>query len=244
MPFLTPEAARTLRLDQKPDGTHILFKVIALPGQYVLHYLDGKEEVFRGTSTARLAQAFGLLTVDSGWLPYGVCRWGRQPAGDWMVRWYPPARYTLQIGDPQHPGALTLDVPLPGMVFAGMGSTYYVWATKEQTCALETPLFAAPLPNVYHDGRICYGAHTPPAVSAEAWPTIDTAWRLFITTPFLGDLSQQKSRAHPEDVRTVLAQVAHDASSHYPLKDLIPYIINDTPITVARAVTALLMSKE
>ena len=228
---------------QKPDGTHILFKLIALPGQYVLHYINGREEVFRGTSTARLATAFGSLTVDSGWLPPGVCRWGRLPAGDWMVRWYPPGRFPLQFGDPQYPSSFTLDVPLPGMVFAGIGNTYYVWAAKDLTCRPETPLFAAPLPNVYHDGRICYGSTIPPAVSAETWSTIDTAWQDFIISPFLGDLSSGKSRAHPEDVRTSLTHLAQGASPLYPLEDLVPHTINTTAITVAQVITALLARK-
>lgn len=244
MSFLPPEAARTLRLDQKPDGTHILFKIIALPGQYVLHYLSGKEEVFRGTSTAQLAKAFGSLAVDSGWLPPGVCRWGRQPAGDWMVRWYPPGRAILQFGDPQYAGASTLDIPLPGMVFAGLGDTYYVWAARDLTCCPETPLFVAPLPNVYHDGRICFGSNIPPAISAEAWATIDTAWQNFIASPFIGDLSGGKSRAHPDDVRTTLMHLAQSTCTSYPLEDLVPYTIGTTAITVARVVTALLAGKE
>ena len=244
MPLLTPDAARTLRLDQKPDGTHILFKLIALPGQYVLHYVDGKEEVFRGTSAARLAQAFGAQSVDSGWLPFGVCRWGRQPAGDWMVRWYPPARYLLHMGNPAHPGTFTQEVALPGMVFAGIGSTYYVWAAKELTCGPDTQLFAAPLPNVYQDGRICYGSNTPPAVSADAWSSIETAWQLFVATPFIGDLSSGKSRAHPGDVRPSLAHVARSAALQYPLDDLFPYTINTTAMTVAHITKALLASQE
>jgi len=243
MPFLTVEAARTLRLDQKPDGTHILFKVIALPSQYVLHYFDGREEVFRGTSTTRLGKAFGALAVDSGWLPPGVCRWGRRSEGDWMVRYYPPAHYSLQFGDPQYAGSFRLDVPLPGIVFAGFNTTYYVWAIKDSTCTPQTPLFAAPLPNVFYDGRICYGSNTPPAVSAEAWSTIDTAWQLFMTSPFIGDLASGKSRAHPADVRTALVHVAQSTSSQYPLEDLVPHTTHNTTVTMGQVITALIASK-
>ena len=240
MPFLTPETAKTLRLDQKPDGTHILFKLIAIPGQYILHTCRNQEEMFRGTSTAQLAKAFGAQAVDSGWLPPGICRWGSQIAGDWMVRWYPPGRYSLQFGHPQDQASSTLDVPLPGMVFAGIGATYYVWASKEQAFSPQALLYAVPLPNVYNDGRICYGSNSPPVISAEHWQTVETAWQLFITTPFLLELAGQKSRSHPEDIGVFLAQLAKEEKSTYPMEDLLPYSINGTTLTVERAIQALL----
>ena len=238
--FLTSEAAKTLRLDQKPDGKHILFKVIATPGQYILHTYRDHEEIFRGTSTAQLAEAFGSLTIDSGWLPSGICRWGRQAAGDWMARWYPPGHYSLQFGNPEHADTFTLVVPLPGIIFAGIGKTYYVWATREQTFSAQAVLYAVPLPNVYGDGQICYGRNTPPAVSAENWQTIETAWNLFITTPFIADLARQKSQSSPEDVRDMLVHIAREGYSAYPLEDLIPY---KNMLTAERAGQALLNRK-
>lgn len=241
MSFLPPEAAKMLRLDQKPDGEHILFKLIAIPGQYILHTCRNQEEVFRGTSTAQLAKAFGALTVDSGWLPPGICRWGQQATGDWMVRWYPPGRYVLQFGNLEDKASSLLAVPLPAMIFAGIGATYYVWAVKEQIFSPQALLHAVPLPNIYSDGRICYGSNVPPAVSAEQWQTVETAWQLFITTPFLADLAAQKSQARPDDVREFLAQIAKKDRPTYPLEDLVPY--NQQTLTVERAIHVLLGTK-
>ena len=242
MTFLTKEAAQALRLDQRPDGKNILFKVVAMPGQYVLHYLEGKEEHFRGISTAHLARAFGANAVDSGWLPPGVCRWGRLPSDDWMVRFYPALSYTLQFGMPEHKDSFSLSVHLPGMVFAGIGNTYYVWAIKDHQFSQHAPLFVVPLSNVWGDGRICYGANHPPAVSSEAWQMIEEAWHFFIASPFLGDLANGKSRAHPQDVRLQLVQAARSPDKQYPLDDLLPYTINDTAVTVKQAVDMLVKS--
>lgn len=240
MPFLSTEAAKTLKLDQKPDGERVLFKLIAIPGQYILHTYRNREEIFWGTSTAKLAKAFGSLAVDSSWLPPGICRWGRQAAGDWMVRWYPPGQYILQFGNPEHASSFSLVVPLPGIVFVGIGKTYYVWSLKEQTFSPQALLYAAPLPNVYSEGKICYGSNSPPAVSSSNWQTVETAWELFVTTPFIADLSSNKSQSHPEDVRDFLRQLAKENRSSYPTEDLIPYA---NSLTVERAIHALLGAK-
>ena len=241
MPMLTREAAHTMRLDGKPDGTHILFKIIAMPGQYVLHFLEGKEEAFWGVSTTRLEKAFGVDAIDSGWLPTGICRWGRHKGGDWMIRLYPAALYTLQFGLPDHLDAYTVSVRLPALLFAGLHETYYVWAVKDQFLAPQTHLYRVPLSNVYGDGRICYGSNRPPAVSASAWETIDEAWRLFIASPFIGDLSDGKSLSHPRNVWLSLVEAARLSDTPYPVSDLVAYTTNNaTPVTVAKVVDAMI----
>lgn len=242
MAFLTKEAARALRLDQKPDGENILWKLVCTPGQYILHYLEGAEEQFRGVSTARLAKAFGSHAVDSGWLPPGVCRWGRQAEGDWMVRFYPASPYTLQFGMPEHTDSFIVTVRLPAMVFAGISDTYYVWAVKDRQFSVQSPLFAVPLSNVWGDGRICYGTNNPPAVSAEAWQTIEEAWQLFIASPFIGDLATGKSQAQPQDVRLQLVKASQSAHKQYPLHDLVAYGSKGNPITIEKAVEAMVKS--
>jgi hypothetical protein len=239
LPFLSTEAVYSLLGDQKPDGKNILWKLICMPGQYILNHINERGwERMRGVSPALLRKAFSAEAVDSGWLSPGVCRWGSRPEGDWMVKFYPASAHTLDLGE-QH---RTATVVLPSIVFGGIGNVYYVWATKTRTFSPHDRIFVVPLPNVYHDGRICFGNNTPPTLSWGEWDGIDTAWNLFVESPFNGDLAQQKSRAHPVDVREQLSAVDQRKRQRYPLSDLIPYTVKGgAAATVETAVHAYLI---
>ena len=242
--FLSEEAAHALLLDLPPDGKHILWKVVCTPGQYVWHFFDQevKRRRFKGVSESLLRQAFGSESIDSGWLPPQVCRWGTRPDGDWVVSFRPSQCYDLRIvGLGEHVSERMM-VRLPGLIFCGIGQAYYIWATKGRTFSPTAPIFQAPLPNVYGDGRVCFGENTPPVVTARAGATIEEAWHLFISSPFNADLSNSKSRAQPDDVRYQLIQASQHKRHSYPLSDLVAYRTNSRAlITASMAVEAYLI---
>ena len=188
-------------------------------GQYILYSRDGKALRPKGIAPETLRAAFVEEPVDSGWLPQGVLRWGSGPAGTFMVKYIPAGMYRLHLStqDPAKPRMTS--VPLPALVFAGVESTYYVAAVRDEHIGPKTLLFHAPLPNVYEEGRVCFGTNQPPAVS---WKTIDAAWRLFLASPFTGASAQRKSVAYPDDVRQQL--LACEQAAHYPVDDLQPLV--------------------
>ncbi len=125
---------------------------------------------------------------------------------------------------------IRLTVPLPPLVFVGVGLIFHLWALDTDDFQPTAKLYHAPLPNVHADGQICWGSN--PAPNAER---IAYAWRLFIAAPFNGDLCSGKSRSYPNDVRVKLRDLAQRKRRTYPLRDLMP-----CTTTVEQAVNTLL----
>jgi PRTRC genetic system protein B len=215
-------------------------------GQYLLYTREGGELRAKGVTVQTLRSAFVEEPVDSGWLPEGVIRSGLGPSGPFLVKYIPPRRHTLALGALRGTAVRSVNVPLPALVFAGAQTTYYVWALREEAFSPTADLYRAPLPNVYEDGRICFGSNRPPQVSSQS---IGEAWRLFIESPFNGDLAANKSARHSRDVRAQL--FALDDVNQYPVDDLLaaarhhPNYFYRTPIrTVSDMVDYLLLNKE
>lgn len=189
-------------------------------GQYLFYSHHGGVLLCKGVSAQTLRAAFVEEPVDSGWLPTGVMRWGSGPAGTFIVKFVAPALHTLHLSthDPSQPRVIC--VPLPGLVFAGVHSTYYVWALREDRLVPAATLYRAPLPNVASDGHICFGSNHAPAVS---WETLDVAWRLFIDSPFNADMVGGKSVTFAQDVRHQLLALAAAKATSYPVDDLRPH---------------------
>lgn len=187
-------------------------------GQYILYRREGKELRAKGVTVQTLRRAFVEEPVDSGWLPEGVIRSGTGRAGPFIVKYIPPSHHVLSLVTPRGRGdsPKPVRVPLPALVFVGLQTTYSVWALREEVFSPLARLYRAPLPNVYEDGRICFGKNRPPEVSSR---TIGEAWRLFIESPFNGDLSGNKSAQHPRDVRSQL--LALKDVDRYPVDDLV-----------------------
>jgi hypothetical protein len=93
------------------------------------------------------------------------------------------------------------NVTLPGLIFAGCGPNYYLWATDEREFKPSSLCYSAPLPNVYDTGRICWGDNQVQNATPQY---ADTAWSIFINSPFNSHLANSKSRKHSDDVRKQL----------------------------------------
>jgi hypothetical protein len=224
-----------------------------IEGQLILHYRQNGGEYFKPVSAQAVASAFATQALDTGWLPPGIIRWGRnKQAKLWLVKLIPAQVHTLTLTHLRHAkmagedDVRTIKVPLPPLLFAGVGTEYYVWALKlSSSLAPDGSLdgnaivYHAPLPNVYDSGRICFGQNTPPPAD---WNTIERTWRLFITdAPYNADLSNKKSKTYPKDVRAQLLALAEQYEAgrtasrnrkqnlvkapeglEYPLSDLLP----------------------
>ena len=166
-------------------------------GQYILYRRDSTEVACKGVSAETLRTAFVQEPVDSGWLPEGVIRWGSGPAGTFMVKFIPPGKRRIHLAAQTAPRMI--EPPLPALLFAGVNTTYYVWALRGKTCNPSAQLFHAPFPNVYSDGHICFGNNRPPEVG---WKTFDEAWQLFLASPFNADITRQQIAGVPRGCAT------------------------------------------
>lgn len=167
-----------------------------------------------------LRTAFNQVATDSGMLPPGVIRWGNGINGErWMAVYIPPARYTLNLVKIE-PTLVRIDVPLPGFVFAGASSRYYLWAVKEPLMREGTVMYNAPLPNVSSGfGGVCWGSVSMPKVGND---TIHQAFRLFAESLFNGHMAAGSSHKYPDDVRSLLLELAQSRQRVYPFEDLVP----------------------
>ncbi len=175
---------------------------------------------FKCLSSQSLRIAFTLENIDSGWLPPGIVRSGVNPHGQWFVKFVPPGKHNLVIQGEAGEKTTLEGLPLPGLIFGGCGNEYYVWATSETEFNPQGLCYAAPLSNLYDDGRVCYGDNQVPAASTEV---AGSAWWLFINSPFNGHLSQGKSNRFPQDVRLMLQELQENKAERYPVEDLRPF---------------------
>jgi PRTRC genetic system protein B len=158
-----------------------------------------------------LAAAFANSERDTGWLAPGIVRAGYSRQGDWFVLVQPPHKETIRLLDV---GPIT--IPIPMLVLAGAGRSYYLWAAKEEGAFSPSCLiFDAPFPNVHAGGQICWGNNTPPNASPR---NAGQAWELFFRSPFNGHLANGKTRRHKDDVRKLLAGL--DGKRRFPVGQL------------------------
>ncbi len=193
-------------------------ELLFLPGQLLLHWMEKGVHHYKLVSSNSVKAAFSHEPIDSGWLKTGIVRWGIGKSGNWVVKFVPPSRHTLSFQDSN-----SLSIPLPGLVFLGYGFQYYIFCISESSFNPEAEVFTAPLPNVYPDGRICFGSTVPPACTPEE---IDSAWKMFITSNFNSHLGSGKSKAYPDDIKAKLSQIVTKKLKHYPIKDLNQYRSN------------------
>jgi hypothetical protein len=206
----------------------------------------------RYVSDAAVREAFSKIPIDSGWLRPEIARWGDGKHGEWAVAFFAPAVQELEVtresastadrgpqtGDatvagqpsPVESELQRLRVPLPGLVFFGMGTQYFIWAVKTAKLEPFQEIFRAPLPNVYTDGKVCWGMVKPPRANARS---IFTAFDLFIKSTFNNHLASGKSKRAGDDVRGVLRKLADPVVSNqqrehwaYPIEDLVRQVAN------------------
>jgi hypothetical protein len=157
-------------------------------------------QIERFVSNAAVREAFSGIPIDSGWLRPEVARWGDGTHGEWAVAFIPPGVHELEITNEANEAnpLERLHVPLPGLVWLGIGTQYYVWAVKTAKLEPYHEIYRAPLPNVYLDGKICWGLVRPPRATAR---TLFDAWELFIKSTFNNHLASGKSYTERDDVR-------------------------------------------
>lgn len=174
-----------------------------------------------GTNTKAISyrdvrSAFSGVDFDTGWLHYSVRRTGENAQGPWYISLQEPEMQKINLGG----DCRVIEVPLPPALFAGFGNHHYVWALPDHTVINEgTELFYMPLPNVYGDGKICWGQNERPSSSAEH---ALGGWKMFLSAEFGTSLIEDKSKAHPRSVRQQLIDISKQGLKQYPMEDLVP----------------------
>jgi hypothetical protein len=182
-------------------------------GHYLFRYLEDGREASKFVTSVDVAAAFSMKEIDSGWMPSGMVRCGSNANGPWFVYSVPGQKVKISLDN-----NVTITVPAPRLVLVGSGSVYWLAATTTAHFDADGFAYHAPFPNVYQDGKICWGTNTPPEAIPE---NVRKVWDLFWEAPFNADLAGKKSKAHSKDVRDQLRALAENKVHTYPKSDLI-----------------------
>lgn len=206
----------TVYTPEPPPGVELSLHIF--DEQFMLQYRDRHGAlVTKFVSAESVRQAVLGEPIDTGYLPYGVVRWGMGVGGAWAVRYEPPARRTIHLDVP-NAASEPLTVPLPAFVFVGRGNSYWIHAVSGAQFSPRATLYRAPLPNVADDGQICFGKNSVPAVADGG---MERAFDLFFAAPFNGHHMDNRSRRHPDDIRVRLRELAAGGAAKYPMRDLV-----------------------
>lgn len=185
-----------------------------LDGQYLFRHRNGAAWVSKFLTSEDLEAAFTRSEPDTGWTPAGVVRQGRRAAGPFFVYSAPAQKVELSLAD----GEPALRIPIPRTVLLGIGNMYFLWALKAKLFDPGETVYRAPFPNVYSDGRICWGSFAPPeSDSRNARPV----WEMFFRTPFNAHLAIKKVRSAEKDARDLLRKLAEGGARSFPEGELI-----------------------
>lgn len=213
--FIDSQTYSEILSDAPRSLTCIQAELLFLRDTYLFHYREDGREVYKSLSSDSLRLAFNNQPLDSGWMPPNILRHGSNRRGEWSVLFIPQAKHAITLGERQ------LCIPLPSLVFVGLGKNYWLWATRSPHFDPHAPAFHAPLTNVDADnfGLICWGSNRPPSANPHH---ISEAWKLFIDSPFSNHYFNYKSRQFPKDITERLLQLHDRSLPCYPLSDLIP----------------------
>lgn len=157
--------------------------------------------------------AFTKMDHDTGWLPGGVLRAGRNTRGAWVVYVAPPQ--TINIATDQNE---ILTIPIPMSLFVGWAHRYYLFAMKGKVFDVNSPVYCAPYPNVYDNGRICWGSHKVPIVTPL---NIGQTWKLFFATTFNAHIASGKTKSHPDNALNLLRELSAAKKRSFPAGEFV-----------------------
>ncbi|MEI2578038.1 hypothetical protein [Scytonema sp. PRP1] len=96
LPIIDLQSISQSLLTRIPQS-ELLAQLIILKGQFILVEREGKKCSYKFLSPEAVEKAFTSKTVTSGWLPSNTVWWGRTPAGEAIIQFYPPQKYRIQL---------------------------------------------------------------------------------------------------------------------------------------------------
>ena len=161
-----------------------------------------------------VCNAFNRFGASTGLLPADTLFWSSRSGVLRLGVYLPPARRTITLHVKAKPE--TLRVPLPGLLFAGAGTAYKVFALKQRPVTGKELLYHVPLPNVHLHGDICAGTVQFPVAGGA---TLAQAVDLFFDSLFNSDLSGGKVRQG--ELLPLLRRLSRNRSARFPAAQLV-----------------------
>ncbi len=190
----------------------------------MLRKTDGEVTQEYPVDPAQIALALAAkVTFDTGLLGGNTLLVRQDGVKKTVVEYRPPQKTGIYFDDAE----AALRVPLPGLVMIRVTASdkapqYGVYAVKRRPETLDTPLFHAPLPNVFGSGGVCWGTVQRVADEALRGASLRDDWAMLLGSPFGNHACSGKSRSHPQDIRAKLVALEAQKARRYPVSDLIP----------------------
>lgn len=195
-----------------PDAEAALY---FLPGQFLFEALGENGSTLKALSSAQVTRAFRDLQTDTGWIDRRVLRYREAGDGNAILSYMPAGVRTISVVFPGDTVEI-LTLPLPTLILLGKGQDYYLWAAAASKVTKNTPLAAAPLPNI-GTGKICFGSNQVPETHPS---TISAVWKLVFDSPFNGHHATGRCRTE-NDVRDLLKKLATGKLKKFPTPQLL-----------------------
>lgn len=166
---------------------------------------------------AGIAQALSRLPASSGLLPPNALAAGHAHGRPFLVVLVPAHTRTLRTEQRAY------TIPLPPLVWGGCGQDYRLFALSMESGMWPgegTPLFVGPFPNLYRDGRICWGSSDARPDAAPA--TLGKVLDLFLEGSLFNlHLANDKSKKFASSVLGQWEALAKRSAKTYPARDLV-----------------------
>jgi hypothetical protein len=156
------------------------------------------------------------VPLRSGVLPEGALFWRQSVNGVEVGLWRPPQVWpaALQVEVFKPPRRFKL--PMPGLIFVcSSGRAPRVYAAKRRPTQLNTPVYHAPLFNLFQSGMSCAGTHKFPQVVEEVPESFFTSF-FTMTADHKG-----RSKKHGDNLLNLWEEL--DGKRRYPLSDLVKF---------------------
>lgn len=190
----------------------------------MLRKTDGEQTTEYPVDPAQVALALAAkVTFDTGLLGGNTLLVRQEGVKKTIVEYRPPQKTGLFLDG----SAAALRLPLPGMVMIRVTAedkapVYGVYAVKRRPETPDTPLFHAPLPNVFGSGAICWGTVQRVTDTALRSARLAEDWTMLLGSSFGDHAVGGKSKRQPQDIRKLLVDLEAQKARRYPTGDLIP----------------------
>lgn len=190
----------------------------------MLRKRDGDAVVEYPVDPGQIALALAAkVTFDTGLLTAEMLLVRQDGLKRLVVEYRAPCKTGLFLDGSDAP----LRVPLPPLLLIrttteDKNPQYQVYAVKSRPTKLDTPLFHAPLPNIFGTGSICWGSVRRITDAALQGNSLAADWDMLLGSPFGDHAVSGKSKSHPQDIRQKLIDLERRKARVYPKSDLIP----------------------
>lgn len=190
----------------------------------MLRKVEGERITEYPVDPAQIASALAAkITFDTGLLDGNTLLVRQDGVKKTVAGYRPPQKTGLFFEGAE----AALRIPLPGLIMirttvTGRAPHYEVYAVKKRPDSADTPLFHAPLPNVFNSGAICWGTVPRLSETALASTSLSNDWTMLLGSAFGDHAVSGKSKHEPHDIRKPLIALEAKKARVYPKGDLIP----------------------